>query len=153
MGNENSTPAPAKQPSPALSDRVSSLLTTALCWFEIVLAACTSIVVLIGAVHLFTLLVQQGMPNKLSEFSTRFEDILSAVLLLVVGVSLAIMLVMRKPEHVVQIMFFVIARKILITTRDTYELLLAVAALAALFAVRKYLMAKPPERAGAEKDA
>jgi hypothetical protein len=39
-------------------------------------------------------------------------------------------------------MFFVIARKMLIKTENFYEILIGVAALAGLFAIRKYLEIK-----------
>ena len=69
-----------------------------------------------------------------------FENILSALLLLVVGVELAIMLCLRRPESLIEIMFFVIARKVLIKTHHVYELIIAVAAMGALFAIDKYLV-------------
>jgi len=91
------------------------------------------IVVLLGEITHFSELVHQG------SLHTMFEGVLSDVLLLVVGVELAIMLVRRTPESLVEVMFFVIARKMLIKTDEFYELLIGVAALAGLFAIRKYL--------------
>jgi len=125
---------------PPATDRLRNGLFVALHWFELGLAVCTALVVMAGAVCLFALLARQGIPSTLSEFSTSFEDVLSSLLLLVVGVSLAVMLLLRRPESVVDIMFFVVARKILITTRQIHELLFAVGAIAGLFAVKRYLM-------------
>jgi hypothetical protein len=71
-----------------------------------------------------------------------FEEVLSSILLLVVGVELAILLVRRTPESLVEVMFFVIARKMLIKTDTFYQLLIGVVALAGLFAIRKYLERK-----------
>ena len=67
------------------------------------------------------------------------EQILADILLVVVGFELAIMLIKRTPESLVDVMFFVVARKMLIKTENFYEILIGVAALAGLFAIRKYL--------------
>ena len=66
--------------------------------------------------------------------------LLSGLLLLIVGVEVALVLILRRPENLLEIMFFVIARKVLIKTEHVYELLIAVVAIGALFAIRKYLM-------------
>jgi hypothetical protein len=78
------------------------------------------------------------------------EEVLSDILLLVVGVELAIMLIRRRPEDLVDIIFFVIARKMLIRTGGFYELLIGVVALAGVFAIRKYLMRRPQQKFPAE---
>jgi hypothetical protein len=62
------------------------------------------------------------------------------------GIELAILLVRRTPESLVEVMFFVIARETLIKTGPFYELLIGVVALAGLFAIRKYLAEKRPSR-------
>jgi hypothetical protein len=67
------------------------------------------------------------------------EHILADILLIVVGFELAIMLIKRTPESLVDVMFFVVARKMLIKTEDFYDILVGVVALAGLFAIRKYL--------------
>jgi len=108
-------------------------------WFEVLLAVLSVAFVVIGVIYLilkipniFSLVSDQGVHFVL-------EDVLSDILLLVVGIELAIMLVRRTPESLVEVMFFVIARKILIKTDNFYEILIGVAALAGLFAIRKYL--------------
>jgi hypothetical protein len=53
------------------------------------------------------------------------------------------MLIRRTPESLIEVIFFVIARKMLIKTDHFYELLIGVAALAGLFAIRKYLQRTP----------
>jgi hypothetical protein len=81
---------------------------------------------------------------------TGFERLLSAVLLLAVGVELAILLIRHTPESLIELMFFVIARRILLKTDEFYELLMGVAALAGVFAVRKYLLRGQPHRPAVE---
>jgi hypothetical protein len=70
---------------------------------------------------------------------TSFEEILSDILLLVVGIELALMLVRRTPEALIEVMFFVVAWKILIKADTFLDLVIGVVALAGLFAIRKYL--------------
>ncbi len=133
--------------SGAMQRGILSKLPTILHWFEVGLAVLSivfvilGIVVLLGEVTHFSELVHQA------SLHTVFENVLSDVLLLVVGVELAIMLVRRTPESLVEVMFFVIARKMLIKTDEFYELLIGVAALAGLFAIRKYLEYIPRTRA------
>jgi hypothetical protein len=67
------------------------------------------------------------------------EHLLADILLIVVGFELAIMLIKRTPESLVDVMFFVVARKMLIKSDNFYDILIGVAALAGLFAIRKYL--------------
>ncbi len=122
--------------------RVTGLVPELLHWLEVALAACAVAVVVVGGIYLVRIFFEAGLPTELAEFSRVFEDILSALLLLVVGVELAIMLWLRRPESLIEIMFFVIARKVLIKTEHVYELLIAVAAMAALFAIDKYLVAE-----------
>ncbi|MCG8419485.1 MAG: hypothetical protein MJE77_16260 [Proteobacteria bacterium] len=120
--------------------------SVALHWFEVAVAALTVIFVFLGAAyvigeisHFDTILHEMGL-------HAGFEELLSDILLLVVGIELAIMLVRRTPESLVEVMFFVIARKMLIKTGNVYELIVGVAALAGLFAIRKYLEHHPPAR-------
>ena len=115
------------------------LLPEMLHWLEILVAALVVVFVAIGTVNL--LIGIGGFWGELAHegVHTVFENVLSEILLLVVGIELAILLVRRTPESLVEVMFFVIARKTLIKTGPFYELLIGVAALAGLFAIRKYL--------------
>ena len=56
---------------------------------------------------------------EIGHFHTTFEDLMADILILVIGVELAIMLVRRTPESLVEVMFFVIARKMLIKTQPS----------------------------------
>jgi hypothetical protein len=114
-------------------------------WIEVLLAVLSLVYVFIGFIILLfeipaatALIGSHGVKGSL-------EGILSDILLLVVGVELAIMLVRRTPESLVEVMFFVIARKMLIKTDNFYEILIGVIALAGLFAIRKFLEVKHPK--------
>ena len=132
-----------------------SLLTRfshALHWFEVAMAGLTVIFVILGVVYLVGEMTHFKELVEHSNLHHVFEELLSDLLLLVVGIELAIMLVRRTPESLVEVMFFVIARKMLIKTGEFYELLIGVAALAGLFAIRKYLEYGPRSQAGEEDE-
>ena len=129
----------------SLPDSFINSLSRGLHLIEVCLAGISLIFVVVGIafllgelLHFWTLLGDEGL-------HTAFENVLSDILLLVVGVELAIMLIRRTPESLIEVMFFVIARKTLIKTDHFYELLVGVVALAGLFAIRKYLQ-RIPER-------
>ena len=143
---------PERPQSPRLRERVSTRTRELLHWAEMLLAVCAVVVVAVGVFRLGELMMEAGRPTDSKQFINLFEEVLSSLLLLVVGIELAMMLVLRRPESLVEIMFFVIARKVLIKTDHVYELLIAVAAIGALFAIDKYLMRKVKDVA-AEKRA
>ena len=124
-------------------------VSTILHWLEVCLAGISIVVVIVGTCFLLGELVDFW--DKLSHrgLQETVQNVLSNILLLVVGVELALMLIRRRPEDLVDIIFFVIARKMLIRTGEFYELLLGVVALAGVFAIRKYLMRRPQPKTSA----
>lgn len=123
--------------------QITYLFSRILHWIEFFIALVSIVFVFLGIFQLIT-----EIPNFQSAIGEHgvqqgFKDILADILLLVVGIELAIMLIRRTPESLVEVMFFVIARKMLIQSDGTFDLLIGVAALAGLFAVRKYLEQKP----------
>jgi len=129
-----------------LPKRLRNLLPEILHWMEILVAALAVVIVVMGTVTVIMSIgglwgdLQQGGVHSV------FENVLSEILLLVVGIELAILLVKRTPESLIEVMFFVIARKMLIKTGAFYELLIGVVALAGLFAIRKYLATRKGEQ-------
>jgi len=119
--------------------RVRDLLPEILHWIEVGVALLAIAFVAIGTINLIMELGGFWGDLEHGGLHTVFEDVLSEILLLVVGIELAILLVKRTPESLVEVMFFVIARKTLIKTDTFLDLLIGVVALAGLFAVRKYL--------------
>ena len=126
--------------------RILHSFSVALHWFEVVIGAICVVFVGLGTAYLIAEGAHFHHTLKTVGLHAGFEELLSDLLLLVVGVELAIMLVRRTPESLVEVMFFVIARKMLIKTGAIYELLIGVVALAGLFAIRKYLEHHPPAR-------
>lgn len=132
--------------------RVLDILAELLHWIEVALAAVSVAFVAIGIAYLIGQLLGFSGAVEQSDIQTSFEELLSDILLLVVGVELALMLVRRTPESLIEVMFFVVARKMLIKTDSFWDLLLGVAALAGLFAIRKYLQTTP-QKEEEEEDA
>jgi hypothetical protein len=110
---------------------------------EKLLALFLLVLVIWGALMLLLSVQWLQLPENMEMFHKTLELILSDILLLVVALELAIMLVYRKIEYLLDIMLFVIARRMLIGVTETLDIAIGVAALAALFAVRKYLLVCP----------
>jgi hypothetical protein len=119
--------------------KVLDVLGEALHWLEVGLAALSVAFVGVGVFFLLAELLHFGDTLRETTLNTSFEEVLSDILLLVVGVELALMLVRRTPDSLIEVMFFVVARKMLIKADTFWDLLIGVAALAGLFAIRKYL--------------
>ena len=129
-------------------NRVLDILAEFLHWFEVGLAALSVIFVGLGVLFLLGELLHFQETLRETTLHTSFEEVLSDVLLLVVGIELALMLVRRTPEALIEVMFFVVARKMLIKADTFWDLILGVAALAGLFAIRKYLEYAPARGRG-----
>jgi len=110
---------------------------------EFILAIFMIVVVVWGLAVLALSIPWAASFSDYDQFHTMTEQILSDILLLVVGLELAGLLVHRKIELLVDIVLFVVARKMLISAHGSIEILLSVVALAGLFAVRKYLLICP----------
>ena len=150
MSNQENIQEPADFASEAIEGRAVRTVSSVLRWLEVCLAGLSIIVVIVGICFLVGQL--GGLWGNLGEFGLRktIENVFSDILLIVVGIELAIMLVRRRPEDLVDIIFFVIARKMLIKTDNFYELLIGVAALAGVFAIRRYLMVRTKQTSSAK---
>jgi hypothetical protein len=118
--------------------RTNKKVQTAVLWLETVFAVFVIISVVIGGVELFQY-VRIILFAQPPDIYNMFRDMLGYLLLLVIGLELALMLIRHTPGSVIEVMFFAIARKILIYTTETYEFLIGVVALAGLFAIRRFL--------------
>ncbi|NLO24973.1 MAG: hypothetical protein GX114_02370 [Clostridiales bacterium] len=118
--------------------RANQKVQRAVLWLETIIATFVIISVIIGAVELFQY-VKIILFAQPPDIYNNFRDMLGYVLLLVIGLELALMLIRHTPGSVIEVMFFAIARKVLIYTTETYEFLLGVIALAGLFAIRRFL--------------
>ena len=107
----------------------------------ILLVIIASVVSLVGSIFL---------DSFLHPGDTDFNDFLSNALTLVVGVEFVKMLCQHTSETVLEVLMLAIARQMVVEHLNTTQTLIGVAAIAALFATRKYLLLKPEASAGAD---
>ncbi|MBD3328849.1 hypothetical protein GF340_06155 [Candidatus Peregrinibacteria bacterium] len=69
-----------------------------------------------------------------------YFDLIHRVLFVVIGIELVKMLLTHSLESILELMAFVIARKILLPELDSIDLILSVAAFVALIAARHYIL-------------
>lgn len=117
-------------------------------WFERLLA----LGVLIGVIAhtVFSVIVLSGMDWRHTE---TFYDLVYRVLLLVIGLELVRMLVVHDLMAILELLAFVIARKMLKPDIVALDIVLAVSAFVALLAARRYLLAAPASPPHTEDDA
>ncbi len=118
--------------------RTNKRIQKAVLYLETILAAFVIISVIIGAIELFHY-IKIILFSQPPDIYDNFQDLLGYILLLVIGLELSLMLIRHTPGSVIEVMFFAIARKVLIYTSETYEFLIGVIALAGLFAIRRFL--------------
>ena len=72
----------------------------------------------------------------------QLNNFLAQILLLVIAVELVIMLCLHRPETLLEVLLYAIARKLLLIPKSSSagELLLGVLAIAAIFFIKKYLI-------------
>lgn len=74
---------------------------------------------------------------------SQFTEFLSTILNLLIGVEFVKMLARHTAENLLEVLMFAIARQMVAEHLNMIETLVGVIAIAALFAVRKYLLLKP----------
>jgi len=81
-----------------------------------------------------------------------FEQILSLLFILVIGVELAKMLFKYSHILVIDVLFFLIARHLVMYHERSIDLLLGVVAIAGLFAIKKFLLNKDTDEVKESED-
>ncbi len=71
-----------------------------------------------------------------------FQNFLAYALLLIIGVELILLVLYRSTRQVLELILFVIARKMLIYSHTMLDLVLGTLALAFVFAIQRYLVLK-----------
>jgi len=113
-------------------------LRTVVLFMENILAGVIVLAVVASAADVYGLflnLIRTPAPQAYTEL----EAFLAHVLLMVVGLELALMLIRHTPGSVIEVMLYAVARKMLLYTTRAYEIAVGVAALAGLFAIRRFL--------------
>lgn len=107
-------------------------------YLELVLALFIIVSIVIGMVDLIRYIVLIFKTNPIDTYEL-LQKFLGHVLLMVVGIELVVMLVYHSPSSVIEVLLYAIARKILIGNDGMLDFLLGIVAIAAIFAIRKYL--------------
>lgn len=115
---------------------------------ESVLAWLLLATVFVGCTDLVKLMIQILKSPPTPSYAL-LETFLGHTLLLVVGLELAAMLLKRSTGSVIEVMMFVVARKVIVQTKTTLDLVVGVAAIAGLFAIRRFLFIHRIEDTGA----
>lgn len=124
--------------------KVENIMEKIIMWLEIVLATFIIITVILSCKDLASLAYNVFTTEAMSSYEL-LQSFLSYVLLLVVGLELALMLIKHSPGSVLEVMLYAVARKMLISSSTTSEVLIGVIALAIIFFIDKYLHTKDKE--------
>ena len=104
---------------------------------EIALSVVILVVIALAGVNLIHNLTEISVWNMDIDFFTEF---LSNALSLVVGVEFIKVLCRHSAQNVVEVLLFATARQMVVEHLQTWQTLVGVAAIAMLFAIRKFLM-------------
>jgi hypothetical protein len=106
--------------------------------FEVLIAIMLLIVITLKFVDLILPLFQVDLVLIKSDF----ETIMSGVFALVIGIEFTKMLCKHTPETVIDVLLFAIARQMVMSNKGATDMLIGVAAIAGIFAAKKYLLDK-----------
>ncbi|MDF2533390.1 MAG: transporter [Clostridia bacterium] len=110
-------------------------------YLEFILAMFIIISVLIGMIDLVKYFGLILTTNPIETYDV-FQKFLGHVLLMVVGVELVVMLVYHSPSSVIEVLLYAVARKLLIGNQGMIDFMIGIIAIAAIFAIRKFLFVK-----------
>nr|WP_244969213.1 hypothetical protein [Tissierella praeacuta] len=114
-------------------------------WIEILLAAFIIVTVILSGKDIIVLIHKVFMTEASASYEI-LQGLLTHILLLVVGLELALMLITHSAGNVLEVILYAIARKMLISSSNTMDILLGVISLAIIFAVDKYLHTRDVKR-------
>lgn len=120
--------------------KLRKAISTLAGFMEILVAGIILLAVLISAVLLIFDLVGFGVGLFGKEAAISYNDIFSTAIYIVIGIEMIKMIVKHTPDSVLEVVLFVVAKRIVADTSfGSLDLLLCVLAIAAIFAVRKFL--------------
>lgn len=125
--------------------KIEKIISNVIMWLELVLALFILGAVILSCKDIVSLIYKVYVTEALGSYNV-LQGLLSHVLLLVVGLELAMMLIKHHPGNVLEVMLYAIARKMLVSSSTTVELLLGVIALGLIFFIDKYLHIKDTEK-------
>lgn len=122
-----------------MEDKITNSIMAFTKWMELILALSIIIAVIISTKDIFILMKQIYSARQMDLYNL-FNNFLSHILLLIIGLELIETLITHTPSSIIDIMLFAIARKMLIHSSNAYELLVGAIAIAILFATRRFLI-------------
>lgn len=126
-----------EEPSKPLK-KMEKRLKVFIAWVEIVLAILVIGAVIISCKDILSLIYEIYISESKISYEM-LQGLLSHILLAVVGLELALMLISHSAANVLEVILYAIARKMLISSTNTMDILLGVIAITLIFAVDKYL--------------
>lgn len=106
---------------------------------EMVIAVLVSIGIIIGLVDLIRFFPAILTANRTDSYAI-FQEFLGYSLVLIVGVELMLMIIKHSTREVLNLILFVIARKMLIYSQSMLDLVLGTLAIVLVFIIIKYLV-------------
>lgn len=128
-----------------LGDRISSINQELLMWIERIIA----LALLLGVIGFYLSTVKTALGLDWNSLTT-LHEISQRILLMTIAMELVRTLISHELSSLINLMSFVIARRMLELQTPFWEVPLGVAAFAALMATRRYLMNGVQETAGAD---
>lgn len=110
-------------------------------WLEVILALLIILTVILSIKDIVTLALTIFTTEAAFSYEI-LQGFLAHTLLLVVGLELALMLISHTPGKVLEVILYAIARKMLISSTNTMDILLGVIALAIVFFIDKFIHTK-----------
>lgn len=117
---------------------IEKVMKDAILWIEILLAVFIMATVLLSAKDIISLICSVVTTEAMASYDV-LQGLFAHILLLVVGLELALMLISHSAGNVLEVILYAVARKLLISSANTTDILLGVIAIAIVFAVDKYL--------------
>jgi len=128
-----------------LLKKIEKSMKNFILWIEILLAAFIIVTVILSTKDIIVLIYKVFMAEASASYEI-LQGLLTHILLLVVGLELALMLITHSAGNVLEVILYAIARKMLISSSNTMDILLGVVSLAIIFAVDRYLHTKDVKR-------
>ncbi|MBI5248776.1 MAG: hypothetical protein HY912_04715 [Desulfomonile tiedjei] len=129
-----------------LGERIASINQDLVVWCERVIA----LALLVGVICFFLATMRTALGLDWGMMAT-LHEIGQRVLLMTIGLELVRTLISHELASLINLMSFVVARRMLEPQTPFWEVPLGVAAFAALMATRRYLMNGPSENAEVEE--
>jgi hypothetical protein len=131
--------------SPTVLKKLEKKIKHFILWIEVIMAMFILATVIVSCKDIVVLIYRVFITEASSSYVV-LQGLFVHILLLVVGLELALMLIGHTAGNVLEVILYAIARKMLISSSNSIDILLGVISLAIIFAVDKYLHTKEIKR-------